>query len=707
MTREFTITYKASTDNQLLTIRWEKNSGASWISLEAAAMTGSLSLPFVEDFSGTSAAGWMPTNESLSNSDWNTSNGEYRQDNFVGFNGNALQGAYHVGTYSYLTSAMSLTDHSVSVMATQEGSGGWDFGLMTRVDATNDSYQRVSFSAANGFTRIESKQNGVWTTLGRNARGIAPGDTVTLSMQSQGANSIAYVDGQKLSGIYNPALTSGSVGLYCRDACAFDDLVIDELTTVPTVAIASPMEYNIMGSSTFNVSAVAINLPAGGGVNFEVNGLTNACTAATQMDTGYFTATCTVPGQSSYELTAELLDNGNTVIDSHMIAGLGVGFDYTVVGDSIVNGLDDNTRGDGSSPDGYLLNGQGFEPIAVSYLNDLPAFEPTMLHNEGVPGDTTTRILTQRLAGLFERHANATNMVLMIGVNDAGGASFTPSGLNCVGVACDGTFKGNMQDIINQANAQGITPLIPLTMPRFGDAGDGVPPYIDPANNSRNLLIRDEYNQVITSQLSGRIVGPDLYNLYLGQENRFYLYNTNLHPNALGYHVLATEIFNAITAQSMEAFYVDNICMKLTVGGNCETVVNIKQNLVEPGTRLWPDENFVLNAPIPAVLDGGRWLLPTNNERNLTNSNYLTFDVPSSSKVYVAYDADSALRPAWLTSGYTDTGINISTSNPLAANMRLFESNSSVTGTHTVPAAAAANNGAQSNYLIIVVEDAI
>ena len=82
----------------------------------------------------------------------------------------------------------------------------------------------------------------------------------------------------------------------------------------------------------------------------------------------------------------------------------------------------------------------------------------------------------------------------------------------------------------------------------------------------------------------------------------------------------------------------------------------------------------------------------------------MTFDVPASAKIYVAYDANASSAPTWLSAGYTNTNLTISTSNPLVPVMDLWVSNS-VTGTQTLPAANAAGHGASSNYLLIVVEE--
>ncbi|MEM7220376.1 MAG: putative Ig domain-containing protein [Pseudomonadota bacterium] len=704
---EVTITFKASTENQTLTVRWIKTSGNDWIALEAAAMTGAPSLPFVETFDSGLAPGWIVKDESNSVSSWSIATGEYRQDNFVGFNGDAVDGAYHRGTISYWSGGMALSEYSLSVPVRPESEDGQDVGIMTRVDAANDSYQRLSFSSARGFMRLESNVAGVWETHASSARGLPTGMQATLGMQVQGSLTIATLDGVKLAGAYQPNLGNGTIGLYSRDDFAVDSVTINELPTAPMIAFTNPIDYNVVDTATFNVGAVVLNMPTGGVVSIEVTGFANACSAPVQMDTGYYTASCTVSGMGTYELVATVSEGGN-VLDTHQISNVGVGRNVVTIGNSIVAGLDDEYAADNSSSDGFVQNGHGFEPIVTEYLNDLPAFEPSVINNEGVPGDTSARILSDRLTGVLERHDDLSDMVVMIGVNDAGGAAFTPSGLNCSGAACAGTFKGNMQAIIDQARAAGANQVIvPYTLPRFGDFGENVAPYTDPANNTRNLLIRDQYNVVINSQLINHTVGPDLYDLFLGQESRFYLYATNLHPNALGYKLIATELHNAISGANKTVFYVDNFCLKLSAGGNCETVPLYKQNILEPGNEVWVDDSSTLISA-PSVLDNGRWLQTSNTDRNLSNTDYLSFDVPTSSKVYVAYDDLATSIPVWLSSNYTEiTGAAglVQTSHPIRPNLRLYVSNGNITGTHTIPAPAGAVHNAVVNYQVIVVEN--
>lgn len=174
---------------------------------------------------------------------WGVTAGEYRQNNFVGFNGQALQEGYHRGTYSYLIPGTTLSDYTFSVKTTPMAASGQDVGVMVHFDPNSNSYTRLSYSAANGFARLETRAGNIFHTLAKNARGYITGTPLNITMKTQGPVVIAVVNGEKLFGAYDTSLTTGTVALYCRDQCAFDDVVIEENDTLPMVVISAPAAY--------------------------------------------------------------------------------------------------------------------------------------------------------------------------------------------------------------------------------------------------------------------------------------------------------------------------------------------------------------------------------------------------------------------------------------------------------------------------------
>jgi hypothetical protein len=204
--------------------------------------------------------------------------------------------------------------------------------------------------------------------------------------------------------------------------------------------------------------------------------------------------------------------------------------------------------------------------------------------------------------------------------------------------------------------------------------------------------------------LTGRQVGPDFYDYFLGSENRYYLYATNLHPNALGYYVMAHLWWNYLSGNSTPPFVVNGLCLKLTQGGACVSPLPYKQNLLEKGNTYYVDQSHKLTGNIPSVLNNGRWIMTSQADRNRSNSNYLSFTVPEVSTLYVAYDANASSLPGWLSNNFTRTSKFLNTSNSSAPSMRLYRQNG-VVGNVTLGGAAATANGAAANYVVIVVKN--
>ena len=100
----------------------------------------------------------------------------------MGFLGNALQGNYHLGTYTYLSAAVGLADYRFSVNAIPLAESGQDIGVMFRYQ-DNNHYYRLSFSSSDGFTRLEKKLGGSFSTLAKNARGYEKGGMLGIQVE--------------------------------------------------------------------------------------------------------------------------------------------------------------------------------------------------------------------------------------------------------------------------------------------------------------------------------------------------------------------------------------------------------------------------------------------------------------------------------------------------------------------------------------------
>jgi hypothetical protein len=235
------------------------------------------------------------------------------------------------------------------------------------------------------------------------------------------------------------------------------------------------------------------------------------------------------------------------------------------------------------------------------------------------------------------------------------------------------------------------------------------PPFADPLGEPVNATTINEYNQVIrgedTHPLTGYIVGPDLFQYYLGGgSNRFHLFYDNLHPGALGQQILAAQLRNVITGETELPFVVDDICVRTVAGGACATPTPYKQELLEAGDRPYVDRDYVITGDVPPELSEGRWIKTADADLVRSNSDYLSFTVHTSATVFVALDRD-ATAPSWVAArGFTDTELLLETSHPAVPSMKLY-ARDVPGGTVTLGGAAAGTTGAGANYAVIVVEN--
>lgn len=226
------------------------------------------------------------------------------------------------------------------------------------------------------------------------------------------------------------------------------------------------------------------------------------------------------------------------------------------IGDSITEGFGDDIASDDNSQDGKN-NGGGFEPI----LNDLlTAYEfgfPHDIVNEGVGGDISADGVAF-IPTALSLYPNAKKYLLMYGTNDSDIWAPVPSGigLNPGDAGYPGTFKDNVQNIIDAINNAGKTVCLAKIPIALGDGPFSVP-FADPDNAARNIMIK-EYNQVIDELVNDAsnaitLVPPDFYSYFndidpvTGNPRYVDQYADNLHPNGLGYQSMANLWFDALT----------------------------------------------------------------------------------------------------------------------------------------------------------------
>ncbi|MEM7220860.1 MAG: GDSL-type esterase/lipase family protein [Pseudomonadota bacterium] len=695
------LNFTAGSDGETLTVRYEldtaNNVNKSWVSLEAAAVqiARELSLPYSNDFE-SDLGDWRFVDEAQRASDWSIANGRLVQREPLGITGRAMQGALQVGSYAYLLGSEALANYRIQVRALGTAESAQDVGAILRLDANGDDHLRLSFSGANSFSRLEKYASGSVTTFASNARGYLPGDVNDWDIVADGPIVTVSIDGEKRFASYDTELSAGAVGLYCRDECEFDDFALLEPPGEPALFITTPA-YTVFTTSTFTAAAVVTTAPAGATVAFAIAGAGGACGSTTQPSPGLFEASCTLPTNGNHSLTAQLFDSELNLLDTDTRDPLALGDSYVALGDSITAGTDDRTANDATSANGLVRGVQGFEaPLADALEADTG--NPTVVANSGVAGDTSTTLLNERLDGFLQRYADANYVILSTGVNDA--ALDLPSGLGCTDAGCDGTYAGTMQDIVNAAATAGKGVIVPTLPPRFGVALGQ--PYADPATDVSNLLLRDGYNEVIRNQLQNITVGADFYDFFLGQENRFYLYQTNLHPNALGYRIMARMLRNSITGGTGLPWIATDLCRRPSTGAACSAPLVYKQNFVEIGDPLFIDMDARVTN-MPSSFAEGRWIQTADSDRNRNNADFFSFDVDETVTLYVAYDERATSLPSWL-AGFTPTALFITTNDPFTPRLDVYAL-TGVSGSVTLGGAEANAHGAFTNWIAVLIEE--
>jgi len=696
----YTGPFSVSTSTTVKAFATRNGFGPSAVASAVFTISAPTKTLFSDNFNDGNAKGWTTAREATGVAyGWAVTGGEYRQtkpNEFFGYWNNGFDDIYRLGAYAIPKFGSTLRDYRAEVTLRPQSKFGHGCGLMWRY-RNSSNYYRLSFSHVLGSTLLQKKVAGKWHTLAMNSKGLPADIPVKVAVEMKGPIMQVYVDGAKHFAAYDTSLSSGTIGLYARERCGFDNVRIATLSPAPKIMIASPEEHMVVSPRYVDAKAVVMNRPAGASVKFFLDG--NPCKTTRQPKPGLYKGRCSAPSPGVYTLEARLFRNGQLVdSDIHTHVGLG-GRSYASGADSIVWGLADKYSSDGNSRGGWRVALHGIQSNLIDILNGpTPLRVPHMVYNTAVAGDESIH-LDQRVPSIMEQHPQAGTYLELVGTNDAGGTMPRPSGLNCAGAACNGTFYQYVQSVVDTLSGAGKAVFIALPPPRFGANGTSVP-YTHPDSALSNRFIK-KYIQVIRFQLTKHRLGPDFYAFFLGTKNRFHLMADNLHPNSLGTVVMAYLWRNAITGDTTLPFFVEDLCVRLSRGAACENPLSYKQDLIEKGDVLYADKAFTLKNAPPAALREGRWIRTRDAHKGKANPDLLSFDVGQLSTLYVAFDEGATQRPSWL-KAYAKTGLVLKTSNPAARTLRLYRKNN-VQGKVTLGGAASGSTGAKANYLVIVV----
>ena len=639
---------------------------------------------FGDTFSDGIADGWTPVDDDGYASQWQVSGGAYTQQETI-VNPGTFSGSYHLGRYSLIEESTGWVDYRFSVDVTPLALRGDDVGVMFRYQ-DNDNYYRISLSARYGYTRLEKKVDGLFVPLFTNARGYDMGASFNIRVDVSGETLFAFIDGDPVFSTRDTSLTWGGVALYTRAEAAFDNVVAETLDAEPAIVISTPIAYSVTPAASLDVTALTRNIPDAGWVEFLLDGGT--CGGSVDMSSGTFADQCVNVDPGDHTLSATINTAGDELAFD-LNENIGTSGDYYLaVGDSITNGRGDAFAFDNISADLRIHAAQGYEANLADLLSSTAEY-PVIIFNEGIGGDESYDAAHTRIDSVLDRHPDANKALVMLGTNDSGVPVL--SGLGCAGASCNGTYKQNMQLLVDKLTARGKDVYVSLVPPVFTAA--------NPLNATRNNLIR-EYNAVIETELANiEARRPDVFDFFLNAStNRFSLFADELHPNALGYVVLSKLWHNALTGDTALPFILDALSPSTAAPF-------LKQNLIEVGDACYVDESYVISS-LPPGFDNGRWIMTANGDRTNTDANYLSFHTDASVTVYIAYDANAESPPDWLATRFSDTGLQVGTSNPTAPFMTLFASNGALSGDIRLGGNLAAGaSGAQAHYLVIVLKN--
>ena len=679
-----------------------------------------LALPFSDNFSDGNADGWTVVDDNIEKpSNWAAGTNIYVQNGHTNNFGGDVVETFRRGTYTYLTDSLNLTDYRLELDVRSRLASIDDIGVMFRY-TDNDNYYRFTMNSQVGYGRLESKVNGTFMALSNNFRGYRPGELMQIAIEAEGSLIQIFVNGDSIFAANDSDHPVGGIAMFARDGASFDNVSVTTNATSPEIVIASPVSHALFpnGPRDVLVTAIARNVPAGGTVDVEFAG-SAACDAATETAPGEWSALCTARPIGDRLVRAYLRDSGGTEVDRDtntdvVVGAAGTSDLYDAFGDSITQGLFDTYRRDNLNlADQSVLSHAGWTGPLTDMLSTANS-APNIVSNEAVPGDVIRDLRFERQSSIFDRNRNPrpNRALVLIGTNNTTDFVNTPSGLGCVGAACDQTYNGDMQWVIQDLQGQGRdTVYVGLLPPIWGDGTTGTYDPADlltanPATAVRSKRII-EFNNVIANELlliAGVELGPDLFSCFLtATTNRYSMFHDFLHPNALGNAYLA-------------ALWADAI-LNGAVAGTCPTLASVyllegldaythglKQNLLEEDDEYYNDAAFTLTN-VPAALEDGVWVTQSNADNANTDASFMSFDVGGTPvTVYIAYDPAGGPPDATASALFGASAVTLGVSDPAIAggNMAVVEA-LGVTGVVTIGGTRSDLSGiVRQGYLVIV-----
>ena len=99
-----------------------------------------------------------------------------------------------------------------------------------------------------------------------------------------------------------------------------------------------------------------------------------------------------------------------------------------------------------------------------------------------------------------------------------------------------------------------------------------------------------------------------------------------------------------------------------TTSGKAYVTANLKGGDFYYIDRTTPGQHVLVD--IPTAYECSQWIKTANDDKNVNNTNLLTFSVSQAASVFVAWDTRSATTPPWLLTGFTETGEIVDIADP-------------------------------------------
>jgi PKD repeat protein len=323
-----------------------------------------------------------------------------------------------------------------------------------------------------------------------------------------------------------------SDGAYYTSAA---ELNVEGVCKDPSVRILDPSSNDLRSPPDLEVTAsVCLDpaLHAGWGIRFTLDGGQPKTVTSPPYQAVFLNA-----GLGEHTIKAVVVDNNGKKVSGELtsdtVTTVGVGDYYVAIGDSITTGVGDDVVSDNVSLDNRNNEG-GFTPVLNNLLTMARGYPQTVVM-DGILGFTSAQGLA-RLPLVLDHHPHSKYFLVLYGTNDSGGLLPVPSGQGLApgNPGYPGTLKDNLQQMIDMITGYGgggretYLAKIPFTL-----------------NATRNTMIQ-QYNVAIDELVSGNAITvppPDLYSLFQSNPGRL---GDTLHPDGIGYQLIATEWFNVL-----------------------------------------------------------------------------------------------------------------------------------------------------------------